>query len=211
MTLDSSALIAILFSEPGFLELVDCILEADAVRVGAPTLVETGIVLAGRKRGKPGVSSRSWSASWRSPSSRSAKPSGTLPVRPTRATDADATRPPSTSAIASPTPLLPPPETRCCLSAATSATRTSLRALAPETPLGAAPRRSNLRPAKVLQPRRRLKKQGSACKKVRNRWKLRVIYAVDLRRDRSRRPALSAGRSGTDATGGGGGVGPLAH
>ena len=52
MTIDSSALIAILFSEPGYLELVDAILEADVVRVGAPTLVETGIVLAGR-RGSP--------------------------------------------------------------------------------------------------------------------------------------------------------------
>lgn len=49
MTLDSSALIAILFSEPGHLDLVDAILEADAVRVGAPTLVETGMVLAGRR------------------------------------------------------------------------------------------------------------------------------------------------------------------
>lgn len=49
MTLDSSALIAILFSEPGFLDLIDCMLEADAVRVGAPTLVETGMVLAGRR------------------------------------------------------------------------------------------------------------------------------------------------------------------
>jgi ribonuclease VapC len=52
VTLDSSALVAILFSEPGSLELVDAILEADVVRVGAPTLVETGIVLAGR-RGSP--------------------------------------------------------------------------------------------------------------------------------------------------------------
>ncbi len=52
MTLDSSALIAILFSEPGFLDLVDRVLEADTVRVGAPTLAETGLVLAGR-RGKP--------------------------------------------------------------------------------------------------------------------------------------------------------------
>lgn len=52
MTLDSSALVAILFSEPGFLDLVDRILEADTVRVGAPTLAETGLVLAGR-RGKP--------------------------------------------------------------------------------------------------------------------------------------------------------------
>jgi ribonuclease VapC len=52
MTLDSSALVAVLFSEPGYLELVDVILQADAVRVGAPTLTETGIVLAGR-RGTP--------------------------------------------------------------------------------------------------------------------------------------------------------------
>ena len=52
MTLDSSALIAILFAEPGYLELVDAILEADVVRVGAPTLVETAMVLAGR-RGSP--------------------------------------------------------------------------------------------------------------------------------------------------------------
>lgn len=50
MTLDSSALIAILFSEPGFLEVVDCILEADTVRVGAPTLVETSMVYGGRRR-----------------------------------------------------------------------------------------------------------------------------------------------------------------
>ena len=50
MTLDSSALLAILFAEPGYLDLVDRILEADVVRVGAPTLAETGIVLsAGRK------------------------------------------------------------------------------------------------------------------------------------------------------------------
>jgi ribonuclease VapC len=52
VTIDSSALIAILFAEPGYLELVDAILEADVVRMGAPTLVETGIVLAGR-RGSP--------------------------------------------------------------------------------------------------------------------------------------------------------------
>lgn len=49
MTLDSSALIAILFAEPGYLRLVDRILEADHVRVGAPTLVETSLVFAGRK------------------------------------------------------------------------------------------------------------------------------------------------------------------
>jgi len=52
MTLDSSALIAILVSEAGSLDLVDQILEADVVRVGTPTLVETTIVLSSR-RGKP--------------------------------------------------------------------------------------------------------------------------------------------------------------
>ena len=52
MTLDSSALIAILVSEAGYLELVDQILAADVVRVGTPTLVETSIVLSSR-RGKP--------------------------------------------------------------------------------------------------------------------------------------------------------------
>jgi ribonuclease VapC len=50
MTLDSSALIAILFAEPGYLDLLDRILVADSVRVAAPTLVEVSIVLAGRRR-----------------------------------------------------------------------------------------------------------------------------------------------------------------
>lgn len=50
MTLDSSVLVAVLFAEPGYLGLVDRILEADHVRVGAPTLVETSLVLAGRRR-----------------------------------------------------------------------------------------------------------------------------------------------------------------
>ncbi|MEQ1574598.1 MAG: type II toxin-antitoxin system VapC family toxin [Vicinamibacterales bacterium] len=50
MTLDSSALIAILFSEPGYLDLIDRILVADSVRVAAPTLVEVSMVLAGRRR-----------------------------------------------------------------------------------------------------------------------------------------------------------------
>lgn len=52
MTVDSSALLAILFSEAGALDLVDTILEADVVRVGTPTLAETAIVLSSR-RGKP--------------------------------------------------------------------------------------------------------------------------------------------------------------
>jgi ribonuclease VapC len=50
MTLDSSALIAILFGEHGHLDLIDRILAADHVRVGAPTLVETSLVFAGRRR-----------------------------------------------------------------------------------------------------------------------------------------------------------------
>ena len=50
MTVDSSARVAILFAESGHLDLVDRILAADSVRVAAPTLVETSIVLAGRRR-----------------------------------------------------------------------------------------------------------------------------------------------------------------
>lgn len=50
MTVDSSALVAILFAEPGCLDLVDRILQADHVRIGAPTLTETSIVLAGRRQ-----------------------------------------------------------------------------------------------------------------------------------------------------------------
>jgi ribonuclease VapC len=53
MTLDCSALLAILFSEAGHLDLVDRILEADHVRVGSPTLVETTLVLAGRRSSLP--------------------------------------------------------------------------------------------------------------------------------------------------------------
>jgi ribonuclease VapC len=50
--LDSSALVAILFGEPGYLDLVDRILAADRVGVSAPTLVETGLVFIGRGAGK---------------------------------------------------------------------------------------------------------------------------------------------------------------
>ena len=52
MTLDASALLAILLSEAGSLDLVDQILDAEVVRVGTPTLVATAIVL-GSRRGKP--------------------------------------------------------------------------------------------------------------------------------------------------------------
>ncbi len=50
MTLDSSALVAILFAEYGHLDLIDRILVAEHVRIGTPTLVETSLVLAGRRR-----------------------------------------------------------------------------------------------------------------------------------------------------------------
>ena len=49
MTLDSSALVAILLFESGSLDLVDRVLEADAVRVGAPTVAETSMVYSARK------------------------------------------------------------------------------------------------------------------------------------------------------------------
>ena len=50
MTLDSSALLAILFGESGYLDLVDRILEAETPRVGTPTLAETGMVLTARRK-----------------------------------------------------------------------------------------------------------------------------------------------------------------
>ncbi len=50
MTLDSSALVAVMLAEPGYLELVDRMLAADHLRIGAPTLVETSQVMLGRRR-----------------------------------------------------------------------------------------------------------------------------------------------------------------
>jgi ribonuclease VapC len=50
MTLDASALVAILFAENGHLDLIDRILAAEHVRVAAPTLVETSIVFSSRRR-----------------------------------------------------------------------------------------------------------------------------------------------------------------
>src|SRR5581483_11170806 len=46
MTLDSSAILAVLFRENGFESLVDSMLAAQVRMVSAPTLVETGIVLS---------------------------------------------------------------------------------------------------------------------------------------------------------------------
>ena len=50
MTLDTSAIIAILFGEHGHLDLIDRILTASGVRVAAPTLVETSMVFASRRK-----------------------------------------------------------------------------------------------------------------------------------------------------------------
>jgi ribonuclease VapC len=48
MILDSSALLAIVFKEPGFEDVLDRVESAMAVAVGTPTLAETGIVLQAR-------------------------------------------------------------------------------------------------------------------------------------------------------------------
>ncbi len=48
MIVDSSAIVAIVFKEPGFEELIDKLVQSDVLGIGAPTLVETGIVLTAR-------------------------------------------------------------------------------------------------------------------------------------------------------------------
>ncbi len=48
MILDSSAIVAIFFKEPGYQRLVDAMVRADKLGVGAPTLAETAIVLEAR-------------------------------------------------------------------------------------------------------------------------------------------------------------------
>lgn len=48
MILDSSAIIALLLREPGHEPLYDLLASAESVGVGAPTAVETGIVLVAR-------------------------------------------------------------------------------------------------------------------------------------------------------------------
>ena len=48
MILDSSAIVAIVFREPGYEELIRRINEASEIGIGTPTLAETGIVLTAR-------------------------------------------------------------------------------------------------------------------------------------------------------------------
>jgi len=51
MIVDTSALIAIVFKEPGHEELIHKMSEADSLGIGTPTLAETGIVLSARLQG----------------------------------------------------------------------------------------------------------------------------------------------------------------
>jgi ribonuclease VapC len=53
MIIDTSALVAVIFKEPGFEELLEKIGSADGMGIGTPTLTETGIVLAARLRFDP--------------------------------------------------------------------------------------------------------------------------------------------------------------
>ncbi len=48
MILDSSAVVAVLFQEPGFEQLLETILSSEKVGIGAPTLAETAIVVSAR-------------------------------------------------------------------------------------------------------------------------------------------------------------------
>ena len=48
MIVDSSALVAITFAEPGYQELVAKLAGAPSAGIGTPTLAETGVVLAAR-------------------------------------------------------------------------------------------------------------------------------------------------------------------
>ena len=52
MILDSSAVVAVLVEEPGHEELELKMRQAEVLAIGAPTLVETGVVMARRVRGE---------------------------------------------------------------------------------------------------------------------------------------------------------------
>jgi ribonuclease VapC len=52
--LDSSAVVAVLLQEDGYEELGLKMREADILGIGAPTLVETGVVMGRRARGENG-------------------------------------------------------------------------------------------------------------------------------------------------------------
>ena len=48
MILDSSALVAIIFQEPGYEILLKKLADAETIGIGTPTLVESGLVLSAR-------------------------------------------------------------------------------------------------------------------------------------------------------------------
>lgn len=48
MIVDTSAVVAVFLQEPGYEELFQALVEADRAGIGAPTLSETGLVLANR-------------------------------------------------------------------------------------------------------------------------------------------------------------------
>jgi ribonuclease VapC len=50
MIVDSSALVAVVFQEPGYETIIDKIVDSDSTGIGTPTLVEAGIVLDARLR-----------------------------------------------------------------------------------------------------------------------------------------------------------------
>jgi ribonuclease VapC len=52
--LDSSAVVAVLIKEPGYEELATKMREADVLGIGAPTLVEIGVVMGRRTDGDAG-------------------------------------------------------------------------------------------------------------------------------------------------------------
>jgi len=59
MILDTSAILGIVFQEPGYEELLEKIEQAPGVAVGTPTLAETGIVLQARlEKTAPGLLER---------------------------------------------------------------------------------------------------------------------------------------------------------
>lgn len=51
MIVDTSAILAIVFKEPGYETLIDKLLSPDRKGVGTPTLAEAGLVLTGRLEG----------------------------------------------------------------------------------------------------------------------------------------------------------------
>ena len=48
MIVDTSAVIAIIFKEPGYQKIIEKLVEAQYLGIGTPTLAETGIVLSAR-------------------------------------------------------------------------------------------------------------------------------------------------------------------